>query len=84
MLLPNEPVTLSVEQIAELNRNLADMRHDVNNRLSLMIAAIELLHRRPENYNQLVDSLAEQLPQITQIITRFSHELETALHVSRP
>ena len=49
MPLPNEPVTLSVEQIRELNSKLADLRHNLNNSLSLMTAAAELIKRHPEN-----------------------------------
>ena len=39
---PGQAVTLSAEQIAELNKHLANFRHDVNNNLSLIIAAIAL------------------------------------------
>jgi len=34
MPLPDQPVTLVPEQVAELNRKLSVMRHDVNNNLS--------------------------------------------------
>ena len=43
MALPNGPVTLKVEELDQLNRKLSDMRHDVNNHLSLMVAALELI-----------------------------------------
>jgi len=41
MGLPNQPVTLTVEQLAELNKKLSTMRHDINNNLSLIIAAVD-------------------------------------------
>ena len=65
MLLPNEPVTLSAEQIHELNQKLADLRHDVNNGLSLMTAAVELIQRRPENAGNMWNTLIEQPRKIT-------------------
>lgn len=43
MALPTEPVTLTVGELQELNRKLSDMRHDINNHLSLMVAALELV-----------------------------------------
>jgi len=43
MALPNGPLTLKVEELEQLNRKLSDMRHDVNNHLSLMVAALELI-----------------------------------------
>ena len=37
MGLPIQPVSLSAEQIDELNRKLSTMRHDINNNLSLIM-----------------------------------------------
>ena len=48
MALPQEPVTLSVEQIAELNRQLSAMRHDVSNHISVIVAALELIRYQPQ------------------------------------
>jgi len=46
MAFPTEPVTLTVGELQELNRKLSDMRHDINNHLSLMVAALELIRYR--------------------------------------
>jgi RNA polymerase sigma factor (sigma-70 family) len=54
MSLPTEPVTLGVEQIGELNRKLADLRHDINNYASLILASAELLRRRPETAERMM------------------------------
>ena len=45
MVLPDQPVTLTVEQIRELNQKLSTLRHDVNNNLALVIAAAEIIRR---------------------------------------
>jgi hypothetical protein len=84
MSLPTEPVTLSVEQIGELNQKLADLRHDINNRVSVMLASTELLRRRPETAERLLTGLAEQPPKIIEAITQFSRDLDMAFHITRP
>jgi hypothetical protein len=84
MPLPTEPVTLSVEQIGELNQKLADLRHDINNRVSVMLASTELLRRRPEIAERMLASLAEQPPKILELITQFSRDLEAVFHITRP
>jgi hypothetical protein len=84
MTLPDKPVTLSAGQIAELNQKLADLRHDVNNNLSLISAATELIRRRPESAGRLSETLIEQPKKISETIAQFSRELETALGVTRP
>ena len=84
MSLPTEPVTLSVEQIRELSQKLADLRHDINNHVSVMLASTELLRRRPETAERLLTGLAEQPPKIIEAVTQFSHDLEAAFHITRP
>jgi hypothetical protein len=84
MPLPTEPVTLSAEQIRELNRQLADARHDVNNYVSLILASVELLRRRPDTAERMLNNLLEQPPKITAAIKKFSGEFDAALHITRP
>ena len=84
MPLPNESITLSAEQIRELNTKLSDLRHDVNNGLSLMTAAVELIKRRPETAGNMWNTLFEQPRKITDAIAQFSREFEAKLHITRP
>jgi len=84
MSLPNEPVTLSTEQIGELHQKLADLRHDVNNSLSLMTAAVELIQRRPENAGNIWSTLIDQPRKVIGSISQFSSDLEAALHITKP
>jgi hypothetical protein len=84
MPLPNEPVTLSVEQIHELNQKLAVLRHDVNNQLSLIVASVELIRRRPEGAERLLSKMVEQPHKISASITQFSGDMESALRITRP
>ena len=84
MTLPNEPVTLTAEQIRELNERLSTMRHDVNNHLSLISASAELLRRRPENTARFLESMLEQPRKISEVVAQFSADLESAFHITRP
>jgi hypothetical protein len=83
MALPTESVTLTAEQIAALNKKLADLRHSVNNNLSLIIAANEIIRLKPESAEKMRAGLAEQPQKIAEIIAQFSSELETALRITR-
>jgi hypothetical protein len=82
MPLPMEPVTLSVEQVSELNRKLCGMRHDVNNKLSLIAAYVELVRRRPGNSERFLNSLDEQPKIIAEMISQFSADLQAALRTT--
>ena len=82
MPLPDQPVTLTAERIAELDRKLADMRHDINNQLSLIMAAVELMHYKPEVRERMMATLAEQPPRIAASLTKFSAEFEQILGIT--
>ena len=83
MTLLSQPVTLSVEQIEELNRHLANMRHDINNNLSLIMAATELLRHKPQMLERMTGTLVEQPPKITHALGKFSAEFERTFGLSR-
>ena len=80
---PNAPVTLSVQQIEELHKRLSTLRHDINNHLSLIVAASELIKFNPEMANRMSATLSEQPPKISEEISRFSIEFEKALGITR-
>lgn len=84
MPLPSEPVTLSVEQISELKQKLSDLRHDVNNKVALMLSAVEMIRRRPESTENMLDSFARQPQKLLEAVTEFSAALESALKITRP
>jgi hypothetical protein len=73
------PVTLTAGQMAELRRKLTEMRHNVNNCLSLIAAAVEIAQRKPEMTPRLLSNLSEQPQKIADEVRKFSSELETAL-----
>jgi hypothetical protein len=83
MTLPSQPVTLSVEQIEDLNRHLCNMRHDINNNLSLIMAATELLRNKPQMLERMTGTLVEQPAKITDALGKFSAEFEKTFGLSR-
>jgi hypothetical protein len=83
MGLPKQPVTLSVEQIDELNRKLSTMRHDINNNLSLIIAALELIQHKPDVAERMIATIAQQPARIGASLGSFSAEFEKTLGVVR-
>ena len=83
MVLPTQPVALSVEQIGELNEKLSTFRHDLNNSLSLIAATAELIRRRPTNADHLWKTLLDQPRKVTDATAQFSREVEAALQIVR-
>jgi hypothetical protein len=83
MALPSHPITLTPEQIQELITKLSHIRHDINNHLSLIVAAAELMKFKPETRERMAGTLSEQAPKIMSELQKFSVELEQALGVVR-
>ena len=81
MAQPIQPVTLTVEQIKELNEKLGGLRHDVNNHLSTLMTAIELVRSRPEMTDRLLTKMNEQPRKISGAIREFSDEFEKAMGI---
>ncbi|HEY5910413.1 MAG TPA: hypothetical protein VJA21_07390 [Verrucomicrobiae bacterium] len=82
--MPTEPVTLSPEELAELSRKLSDMRHDINNHLSLIVAAMELIRYKPATAERMVATLGEQPGRISESLKKFSTEFEKAFGITKP
>jgi hypothetical protein len=83
MAPPSRPVTLTAEQVDELNQKLSCLRHDINNHLSLMVAAIELIRTKPQMAERMMSTLIEQPPKIAGAMGRFSTEFERTFGVAR-
>jgi len=83
MRTPSQPVQLSVEEIQELNHKLSTLRHDINNHLSLIMAATELIRHKPQMAERMMVTLTEQPPKISAAIAKFSSEFETLFGITR-
>jgi len=78
-----DPAVLTSSQIDELNKQLSSMRHDINNHLSLMMAAVELVRRKPDAAERMAGTLTEQPAKIAAAMKKFSAEFETTLGLRR-
>src|SRR5262245_7260196 len=83
MELPTKAVTLSVEQIRHLNQQLSNMRHDINNHLSMIVAVAEVMRINPETGQRMAATLSEQPPKIARQMERFSAEFEAMFGITR-
>ena len=83
IMQPAAPVTLNAEQAEELNKQLSNMRHDINNHLSLMMAALELVRRKPEAAERMASTLVEQPTKIGESMKKFSAQFEGAFGIKR-
>ena len=83
MAMPQSPVTLTPEQIAGLNEKLSVTRHDINNTLSLIVAAVELIRRKPEMTPRLLESIGQQPDKIIAQMRAFSTEFEQTFGITR-
>lgn len=82
MGLPTQPVTLSPGEIQALHHQLREFRHDLNNRLSLIVAAGEIIRHKPDMAEQLLDNFIDQPQQITELVSEFTRAVERAVGVT--
>jgi hypothetical protein len=83
MRLPSEPVVLTVQQVEELNLKLSTLRHDINNHLSLIMAATELIRHKPTMADRMINTLSEQPGKISAAMAKFSIDFEHSLKILR-
>ena len=83
MVLPDQPVTLTVEQIADLNKKLSTMRHDINGDLALIVAAAELIKLNPSAAERMLTTLLDQPTKIRERADKFSQAFEAIVGIKR-
>lgn len=82
MALPNQPVSVTPQQIAELDRKLANMRHNINNHLGLIVAACELIRVKPDAASRVLENMLAQPDKIINELRGFSDDLEKVLSIT--
>lgn len=78
-----EPVTLTPEAVRSLLKDLSQARHDVNNSLALISAAVELIKMQPESLSKLLPTLSEQPDRIAKSLSSLSVRLEQSVAPQR-
>ncbi len=75
---------MSPQDVARLLKQLAIARHDINNALSLVSAASELIRMNPATTAKMLLTLNEQPPKIVACLRDFSLQLEQAVGLRKP
>jgi hypothetical protein len=83
MELPGQAVTLTVEQVAELNKQLSDFRHDINNNLALIMAGMEVMQTKPHLAERMIATVREQPQKIVDSLGKFANQFDKALGIKR-
>jgi hypothetical protein len=83
MQSPQTPATLTPEQVNELNQKLSHMRHEINNQLSLVVAALELIRFKPDTRDKMLNTISEQPNKIIAELQKFSTEFEKTFGITR-
>ena len=80
---PEYPSDIDAAQLTELNNKLAHMRHEINNQLAMVVAALELIRFRPEMRDKMLATISQQPPMIMAEVAKFSAEFEQAFGITR-
>ena len=83
MSLPAESVTLTAAQVMTLNQKLSELRHDINNQLSLVVGAAELIRCKPETTPRMLTTLGAAPQKIAEQIRQFSDEFEKTFGITK-
>lgn len=83
MALPDKPIVLEPQQIEELNKKLSTMRHNVNNYLALVVAASELMKRKPDLAPRMLENIMQQPERVITEMKAFSADFEATLGITR-
>jgi hypothetical protein len=59
------------------------MRHDVNNQLALIVAAVELIRLKPQTAERMVATLGEQPTRISVALDKFITEFDRTVGITR-
>jgi two-component sensor histidine kinase len=78
---PYGPLTLAPADLQELERLLSELRHNINNNLSLIVAATELIRRKPEIAARMMETIAQQPPKVLNELKVFSDRVEAILQI---
>lgn len=84
MQMPSAPVTLTVEQLTQLNDYLTRTRHDINNHLTVILSAAEVIRHRPAMAERMMENVLEKAQRIKEDVLGFSQEFEKTFGITRP
>jgi hypothetical protein len=84
MLQSRQSHVLTPQQLSELNQRLSCLCHNVNNHLSLIMAATDLIQRKPEATDRALEAMRVPPEEIARELRCFCSDLEQILGLSNP
>ena len=76
-------VLLTAEQARDLHKLLSDCRHNVNNHVSLIMSAMELVQLKPDATPKMLKTATDQSKKVSEEVIRFSTEFERIMQAAR-
>ena len=67
--------TLSLEELAQLQKKFSEIKHSINNALAVMMALSEMSQRRPDYAEKLATTVLSKAPQIVSSLQEFTQVL---------
>ena len=68
-------ITVSREELAELQSKFSEIKHSINNALAVMMALSEMSQRRPDYAEKLASTVLTKAPQIVTSLQEFTQAL---------
>ena len=76
--------TVSLEELAQLQRKFSEIKHSINNALAVMMALSEMSQRRPDYAEKLATTVLTKAPQIVSSLQEFTQALNEKAGTSKP
>ena len=73
---PNQPVAFTPDQMEKMIARISQVRHNVNNHLTLIIGAAELIRRKPDMIERMTATLIDQARKIEEELKQLSAEFK--------
>jgi hypothetical protein len=67
--------TISLEELARLQKKFSEIKHSINNALAVMMALSEMSQRRPDYSEKLASTVLTKAPQIVSSLQEFTQAL---------
>lgn len=80
----SEEITLSREEMAQLQKKFSEIKHSINNALAVMMALSEMSQRRPDYAEKLASTVLTKAPQIVSSLQEFTQALNEKAGTARP
>ena len=79
-----DDITISREEMAQLQKKYSEIKHSINNALAVMMALSEMSQRRPDYAEKLASTVLTKAPQIVSGLQEFTQALNEKAGTAKP